>query len=414
MANTFSNVPSSVAGTFGVLKVYFQGPIIDQLNNEIPLYKIMEEGREKYNGLQVNRPLRLRRNQGVGTTSAGGLLPTIGAQTNDQAIISAKYSYLRFGVTGAMIAASKGDKGSFVDIVEYEMKSGMDDLKNSINRQLFWNGSGQIATVSANAIGSATLTITGRTAQEAALKYLDIGTPIDILSSAGVVKYSGLSVASFSGSQAALTATITLSQAVTVVSTDIIVLGNSYNNDMQGLEYTLDAVTQTSAIYGITRSTYPVFTSNVVDAANAQLSLQPLKQVYNACVQRGGKRPDTMICDYDTERFYERLLVPDRRYPVTAAKVPGDGTFSDKAMNYLEYAGCALVPDKDAPQRFYMLRRENWKKYVLNELSFAEESGAALIAQSDTDAYEARLRYFANVFCEKPSNQGLLKGYVSP
>lgn len=35
-----------------------------------------------------------------------------------------------FGITGPMIKASQGDKGSFVSIMEYEMEQGLVDLKN--------------------------------------------------------------------------------------------------------------------------------------------------------------------------------------------------------------------------------------------------------------------------------------------
>jgi len=61
----------------------------------LPLYRGAEKGKEKWNGQQVIRPVKVRRNQGIGATSDGGNLPKIGQQTTQQAIIAAKYNYLR-------------------------------------------------------------------------------------------------------------------------------------------------------------------------------------------------------------------------------------------------------------------------------------------------------------------------------
>ena len=140
-----------------------------------------------------------------------------------------------------------------------------------------------------------------------------------------------------------------------------------------------------------------------------------LKTALNNARYRGNAKVDPVICDFDTERFYERLLVPDRRYAVGSSKIQGDGTFSDKDANYLEYAGQAVVADKDCLRRFYMLERAHWEKFVLNDgPQWADESGAPMIAQMDSDAYEARLRFFANIFCAKPTAQAVVKNYIAP
>jgi hypothetical protein len=90
MANTFANLTNAL----GILKINYQGAIVSQFNDEVPLYKGAEKGKEKYSGLQVNRALKVKRNGGIGATSDGGNLPAIGKQGTTQAIINAKYNYL--------------------------------------------------------------------------------------------------------------------------------------------------------------------------------------------------------------------------------------------------------------------------------------------------------------------------------
>lgn len=406
MANTFA----SISNALGILKNYYAGPIVSQFNDDMPLYKHIENGKEKYNGLQVNRPLKVRRNPGIGATSDGGQLPVIGKQTTLQAVINAKFNYLRFGVTGPMIKASQGDKGSFVNIMSYEMEQGLIDLKKDVNRQLFWNGNGALATVSANAIASNVITVTGRESTEAGNKFLDIGMVIDVVNTSGTVVASAVEITALSGST---TATLTLSAAVTVSATDIVVRSGAYNQEIQGLLTAQDGLT--TSIFGVDRATYPVYQGNLLNNSGNQMTLDFLQQMYNEATRRGGAKIDAIFSDFDSERYYNKLLVADKRFVNTVGgKVKGDGTFSDKDKSYLEFAGVAWVPDPDAPTRTFMIDSKAFKKYVLAELEWADETGSYMIAQTSADAFEARLRLFANLFPEKPSACAVGRNYISP
>lgn len=91
MANSFQGISSGLAQ----LKNYYQGPIVDALNEQVPIYRAAEKIKQGWSGYQVIRPVRLRRNQGIGATTDGGNLPAIGRQTTAQASISSKFLYLR-------------------------------------------------------------------------------------------------------------------------------------------------------------------------------------------------------------------------------------------------------------------------------------------------------------------------------
>jgi hypothetical protein len=402
MANQFASISSAVS----ILKNFYQGPIVSQFNDEIPFYREIEKGKEKFSGQQVVRPVKVRRNPGIGATSDGGVLPKIGQQTTQQAQIAAKYNYLRFGITGPMIKASQGDKGAFASAMEFEMEQGMVDLKNDVNRQIFWDGTSDLAVLSANATNSNVITVTGRESAEDGSKYLDVGIVIDIYTAAGAVVASGLTINALTGTT---TATLTLDSPVTASATDVVVRTGTFGQEVQGILYTLDGLTST--IYNIDRSAYPTYQGNVISANNGQLTLNLMQQAYNEARRRGGGKTNLVYSDFDSERFYNKLLVSDKRYQ---AKVTGDGTFSSKDGSYLEFAGNPIVPDKDSPQRFFFLDSSTFKKYVLSELEWADETGSPMIAQSGADAFEIRLRLFMNLFCEKPSANSVLKSYISP
>ncbi len=406
MSNVFQSITTGAAN----LKNIYEGPILTQFNDDLPMYKNIEKEHKGWSGLAVIRSLKVRRNQGVGAGSDGGNLPSIGAQTNVNATINAKFNWLRFGITAGMVASSKNDAGSFVRQASYELEEGYNDLKNDISRQVSWNGRGDLCAVNTAAVASTSLVIKGREDVEAALKFIDVGAVVDIVTTAGVYKAQGITVTATSGSATALTATLTLDSPVTCAAGDILVRTGSYNKEIQGLLYSLDGAT-TGSVYGIDRAVYQVYQGAVVDADAAQLGLDLMKQAQVLGRRRGGAKVKAWMLDFDTERFYEKLLVADKRFVNT---MKGDGGFSTKESEHLEYGGAPIIPDKDFPRRLVGIDPQAWKWYVLEEMKFASETGAMYIAQTDVDAWEVRIRFFANLFNQKPSACPTLMDYISP
>lgn len=403
-----ANVFASISNAAGILKNFYAGPIVTQFNDEIDIYRGCEKGKEKWNGLQVVRPVKVRRNQGVGAVSDGGTLPAIGKQTTQQALIPSKFNYLRAGMTGPMLKASQGDKGAFISIMAFEMEQGMNDLKSDINRQLSWDGTGDLALLNAAAVASTVVVVKGRESTEDGWKFIDIGTVIDVLDGT-----TGLPVASAvtindlvrSGSLA----TLTLSAAVTVSANDVVIRSGSNGNEVQGLLTQLDGLTTT--VFGIDRALYPAFQGNVVNAGGAQLTLDLLQQEEDLAMRLGGAVLDALYSDFVSRRYYQKLLTADKRFNNT---IEGDGGFAKKGKSYLEWNGKPWVADKDCPTRIFMLESKHIMKYVLAELEWADETGSTMIRQTGADSYEIMLRFFFNLFNEKPVASAVLRNYISP
>ncbi len=402
MSNSFQTISSGLAE----LKNYYQGPLRDQFSEEIPIYRGAEKLKQGWSGYQVVRPLRVRRNQGIGAVADNGVLPAIGRQTTQQALISSKFNYLRFGVSGPMIKASQSDIGSFVRSAAYELEMGYKDLSSDVNRQCGWNGDGSLATVSATVVSSTVITCTGRESSEDGNKFLDVGMVVDIVTTAGVIQASAVTITALSGTS---TATVTFDQPVSVSSASILIRSGSLNNEIQGLLYALDGLT--TSIYGIDRSTYPSYQGNVVNAGGGQLTLDSMQQAFNEGLRRGGAKYSAIYTDFSSLRFYQKLLTADKRY---VNSVEGDGSFGAKGKFYLDFNGIAIVPDKDCPTRIFFLSEDALKFYVLSDMDFADETGSMYIPQTSTDSLEVRVRFFANLFNEQPSACAVIRNYISP
>lgn len=405
MANIFANTSASVYN----LMRFYKGPIVDQLNEDCPIYRGAEKSKFPWSGEVIRRPLRVRRNQGLGATSDGGNLPSIGRQTGVQAEIAAKYNYLRFGLTGPMLKAAQNDKGSFVRQFDFEMRMGMDDLRSDLNRQFSWDGTGDLARVNTNSAASTTLIIKGREDTEAALKFLDSGATFDVYSGSTPVA-TNITVNSISSGDAnSATATLVLDTAISTTANDVLVRANSFGQEVQGMLTQLDGAT--SSIFGIDRSAYPATQGNVVDLNAASLTLDSLQQSQNLMERRGGGKLKFVYSDFDSRRFYQKLLSVDKRYVNT---VKGDGGFAKADETYLEWNGVPWIADKDCPTRIFMMPADAIEKAVLCEMEVADETGTPYIAQSGVDSWEVRIRQFCNLFNIKAAGSSVVIDYVSP
>lgn len=409
-----ANLSQTITSGLAELKNFYQGPMIDLINEEIPIYRACEKIKEGWSGYQVIRPLRTSRGQGIGATSDGGALPKKGRQTTVQATIAAKFNYLRFSVTGPMIKASQSDIGSFVRSAAFELEMGYKDLKTDISRQLSWNGVGDLALISTAAVASTSVVIAGRTGAEAALKYIDVNTTFDIIDSNANLIQSGITVVSISvGTASSATATIITDVPVTASAAYKLIRSGSNGQEIQGIYYANDG--GTTSIYGVNRATNLAFQGNYTDLTsvpNPILSIDAMQTPFNEGLRRGNVNSyNACWTDFTTLRYYQKLLTPDKRYSNT---MEGDGTFGSKGKFYLDFNGIPVIPDKDSPQRIVFLPAETCKMYELCAMSFADETGSMYIADSDVDSLEVRIRHFTNFFPEQPAAMGVLVGYTSP
>jgi len=414
MGNAYQGTSSGVA----ILKNFYQGPLVSQFNDDVPIWKGSEKGKYPWSGQQVIRPIKVRRNPGVGATSDGGTLPQIGRQTTVQAQIPAAYNYARFGITGPMIQQSKSDVSSFVRGAAFELEESYNDLRSEMNRQMTWDGSGDLALSNAAHVATTSVVIKGRESAEPALKFIDVGSYLDIYTTGGTLVQAGLTVTAItSGTAISSTATLTFDQNVTCSAGDVFIRAGSAGQELSGILTQLDGGTTT--VFNIVRANYVQTLGNVIYATSdgtssgtsLPLSLTYLQQAEDEAERRGGRNVNCIYSDYGSRRMYQKLLTADKRYINTTK---GDGGFSDINKNYLEFNGKPWVADKDCPQRVFFLPDKYIEKYVLTEMEFADESGSMYIPAAEQDQLEVRIRLFANIFNSKAAGSSVVTNYVSP
>ena len=87
-----------------ILKEYYMGPVVEQLNKEVLLLSRIESRSEDLVGKRAYVPLQATRTGGIGARAEAEALPDAGQRTYEKAVFDLKYLYGKAQVTGPSMA----------------------------------------------------------------------------------------------------------------------------------------------------------------------------------------------------------------------------------------------------------------------------------------------------------------------
>ena len=126
-----------------LLKVRYIGPVREQLNNKTVLADRLDrdESTQMVDGKSFTVPVHYKRNNQAGSGRAeNGALPSVDSQASTTAVVPNKFIYSTIEITGPAMAASRTNLGSFVRLVDDEVRGATRDMRRAFNRQLHSNG----------------------------------------------------------------------------------------------------------------------------------------------------------------------------------------------------------------------------------------------------------------------------------
>ena len=430
-----------------VLKEYYEGPVREHLNNKIPILKYIEKSKRKWNGRRVVFPVHLRRNHGVGARGETGTLPSAGKQEYVESRIKSKFLYGRIELTGVVIAASQGDKGSFASALRTEVEGMRRDLRVDMNRQVWGNNWKDVGADAANpdnvakfagktgivaagtnaaqtGVTSLKVTATLQAHTDAAsnnqldvgTRYLKKGMPVVL----GTVSAAGAFTADTGGltvlkvvdrDTVQLTTNGTDAVAVTLAANDVIVRGdstqtgeNSFDNEITGLSFMVDDADD--SLQEVNTATNPEWKANVLgnSGTNRPLSLELMQLAIDTADEVAGAEPNLIMGHHSIRREYINLLTSDVRYSPEQLK----GGFQK-----LTYAGgtepMPLEFDRMAPyNKLFFLNTNDIKLYTMKDWAWADRDGNSFSRKLNSDSWEAFMCWYGNMGIERRFSQTLL------
>ena len=382
-----------------ILKEDYLGPIREQLNNSTVLLKRLKRNEEDVGGRIAYVPLHTGRNSGVGARADGGALPVAGRQVYTSAQYLTAYNYGRIQVTGPTIAASRKDKYAFVKAVDSEIKGMVKDMKDDLNRQLFGDRSGIMATVTVqNGAGAATFTVDDA-------QYIQTGMVIDNVR-AGVVQFSR-TVTAVNRATNVVTVNAVYVNAGDVGVADVICRTGNFALEMMGLLGIVNnANTRDGQFIGALDRTVAAngfWNANVLaNGGNARnLTLDLMQQGFDASEIEGGE-VSLIITSYAQRRRYLAIVKADGRF-VNNLKMDG-------GFEALDYNGKPLVVDRHMqPGAMYFLDESTLEFYRMSDFDWMDEDGSVLSRVAGVDAYEATLFKYATLGCSACNNNTVIQ-----
>ena len=370
----------STLSTFdAILKTQYLGPIREQLNSSSVLYSRLEKNEDSVVGKNFTIPLHYGRNEGVGARGEGGTLPSAGNQAYKECIVPMRYQYGRIQITGPTIKAARSNEGAFLRAVDSEMRGLERDMKSSMNRQAFGDGTGAIAVCGTTS--ASTTVVVASTAK------LRIGMPIDVLvTSTGATSTgaAGRTVSSITDA----THFVISGAAITTDNTFSVYTAGSRGIEMMGLA---GIVSATSTLQGLDVATYPWWKATVLanGGTNRAISDTLLQTAIDTLESNSSGMCTAMYTSFGVRRAYQALLTATKQL-VNTQKLQG----GYEAINYLggSHGVIPMIADKDAPaNKIFIVDEDELAIYRLADFDWMQEDGSILSRVSGVDAYEAVL-----------------------
>jgi hypothetical protein len=305
-----------------LMKKVYPGAITNQLNEEVGPWAAIEKTRQTvFQGQDLNRSLRVGRNQGIGSRGDTERLPNPGKQRHVQATITMSSTYIVGEFTGRVVRRTYSDEAAFENVMENEMRNSLTDFTNDIARQAA-TGHGRLAKVVSGGAQSATTFVVD--------SYLNLEVDQQVVVYNGATEQSpaysiSTGVGGFTISDVNIannTITVTPAVAISGGLTAGAFLYRAGNFDgttvkeMQGLS---TIISNTGTYFNIARATEPQLQANVMDFTGvADVDFEDkMQQASDAVFVRGGSSVDVYFTDTQTRRRFLKQLQKQRVYQVT-------------------------------------------------------------------------------------------------
>jgi len=431
-----------------ILKDFYQGPIRDQLNNEMLVFELFNKKKVSWTGRKAIMPVRIGRNESAGFRAEDNDLPTADRQKYADLTIQAKYLYGRMDITGPTIEQAKANAGAFVNALQSELDGAIESVKNQGDPSCFIGG-GNVGFVFDRSAAAATMPLSGNleglplaaatpvpcilvrtdtyeeitTGGAGALHVRQSVTPgaVDFTTAAAAPNTVDLTGLAKGAAATVVVATDPLSTPAYVTTDEAMGiygnLGGGYI-DLAGGTVSFHGNLRDTASLEPLRSTIEsventIASSNPGAGAVTALATKRMQAMLDSiALKAGGSAPDCMIANHIFRQEYTALMsftsVTDNATSLSKSVDGGDAGFN---MGSLSFNGIPLKVARHCGKGLLIfLSLKSWSIAQITEIGLADLDGSVLSRVANRDAYEAFVRYYYNVVCERPNRNGILVG----
>lgn len=345
---------------------------------------------EDLSGRYVIIPLKVRRNQGLGSRPERGILPLPGHQGYVGTRVNVRTQYGVGEITAQTLHLVDGNPRAAVNAIDEELEGLRDDFNKDYSRQVYGNGAGKLATVTA--VGNGTNFPVGQVEVDS-VQFIDLEQRLDFVDTAGPTVTSASRLVTDVDDA---TKRLTLDSASGVVAGNIAVRAGNYNQEINGFA---NLISSTLTVQNLAPGDERLWKSTEFnDAAHAYNEAEVIKAFHAIRISAGAaKQPTVMFTDLGVERAAFALLSASREFVNTVEFGQGYSAlpFNVGSKTIPMVADPDYPTDVDAATGSILGVHEPSVKLYREDrgLHWAEETGSMFIAAADrSDAWEFRLR----------------------
>lgn len=395
-------MPATLTTVSALLKEVYEPRIRKQLEDSQVALKRIEKSSEgvvsEVGGRYVTFPIRTRRNAGIGARNELEALPAAGQQGFAAARIGLKYLYGQIRLSGQTMELADSNYQAFASALDSEVEGIKNDVAKDQNRQVYGNGTGTIATVTADGANTVTVDYARR---------LQLGAQIDIIDGTTLgnpnptVKVSNRQITAINLS----TNVVTYNGADgTLVAGDVIVRTGNVNREWTGLA---KIANNTGTLYDIDPAVESVWAAEVDSnsGVNRALSEGLMINLADRIAMNGGDT-SVILTSLGVRRAYFNLLSQQREFSNTKEFTGG---FTGLAFT-TDRGEIPVVSDPDCPPNtMYFLNEKEITLYREKDWSFMNRDGSMWQRVIGYDAYDATLYQYSEIGCHRRNSQGVIK-----
>ena len=346
------------------LKDYYLGVIKEQLDvGTNPFLAMIEKTSEDVYGKEIKKIVTHGINGGIASGSESGSLPAAMGNSYAEFALPLKNLYGSIEISDKALRASETGSATAVSLLNAEMNGLIKASKDNFSRMLFGDGTGYLCKIVSISDDKLSATVDDvKNITEGMLVDVYLGDSID-------TRYSANRITDVDKENSKIYFTKAMKDTP---KNSALYVSGSKNQELTGL----GAIFSDSAtsLYGLEKS------------GNRWLN------------------PNVIVCSWKVRRILQKILV---KAGVTPAACETEGGYKSIAFN-----GIPVIVDKHCPEgHMYFLNTEDFKICQLCDWQWLDEGDGRILRKiPGKAAYSATLVKYADLLCEKPCGQGLIKG----
>lgn len=376
------------------LKSLYLGVVAEQLNTAVnPLLARIQQTSSDVWGKEIRKLARFGINGGIGAGTEDGELPAAAGNNYAQFVLTLKNLYGTIEISDKAIRASMDNSGAFVNLLEAEMEGLIHASKFNFGRMLYGDGSGTLCTV-----GSAS----GNTIAVDEVNNVMEGMVVDVIGKTSQTPViSGRRIVDVDITNATITLDGATISSGTISTGDLVTVQGSYNKELTGLGAIFGS---SDTLYGLSRASnkwlkpYSKTESKLTDTV-IQNAIDHMDEV-------AGSTADFIVCSSGVKRAYQDYLITNRTN-IDVMNLQG-------GYKAISYNGIPVVSDRFVlPGRMYILNTSDFHLHQLCDWRWLEGDDGRIIKQvPNKPVYTATLVKYADLICDRPRGQAMIKGII--